>query len=700
MRKILTTVLLLLCAMVVGAQNFKVDNLYYRVIDSANRTVELVACGSGAGIGNVVIPGSVIYNEVDYKITEIGYGAFQGCEELTGIVIPDAVTRIYGSAFLNCTALAEIEIPVTLSDIGYSVFENTAWYEEQPEGEVYIGNVFYKYKGTIPDNTTLCLRQGTIGVAGHALLQQMGLAGIVIPSGVKTIGYMAFYGCSSLKEVVVPNSVTNICGYAFDSCTGIKSLVIGENVTFDDGAFCNCTSIERIVSLLSADKVKSNNLANDVFGWLKKSTCTLYLPQGAKEVYASSRVWRDFVNVEGYETHSGLCGDYSQSQWALTADVLTISGWDSTNGYNIPWEKYKDDIRIVVIENGVNAIGSNAFKNCCNLTNVIIPGSVTSIQSYAFSGCAGLANVKIPNSITGVGEYAFSSCTGLTEVVIPSSVNSVGKNVYSYCTGLESAVIGNGLTEICDGMFANCKNLESVMIPNTITRIGSYAFDGCTALVDIAIPSSVVNILEYAFRNTGWHNKQADGLLYQDGWLIGYKGDRPKGDLVVADGTVGIASDAFNSCSAITSVKIPEGVKSVCGYAFAYCRNIASIEIPSTVEYIGWCAFIHSENLVSLISHIPAEKLFEIPSDDFKGVFYGYDKSGCTLYVPAGARDVYASTDGWSEFVNIVELNGSDIKDVVVEAAGENGVYDLFGRRADAPSKGIYIVNGKKVLVK
>ena len=678
MRKILTTVLLLLCAMVVGAQNFKVDNLYYRVIDSANRTVELVACGSGAGIGNVVIPGSVIYNEVDYKVTEIGYGAFQGCEELTGIVIPDAVTRIYGSAFLNCTALAEIEIPVTLSDIGYSVFENTAWYEAQPEGEVYIGNVFYEYKGTIPDNTTLCLRQGTIGVAGHALLQQMGLAGIVIPSGMKTIGYMAFYGCSSLKEVVVPNSVTNICGYAFDSCTGIKSLVIGENVTFDDGAFCNCTSIERIVSLLSADKVKSNNLANDVFGWLKKSTCTLYLPQGAKEVYASSRVWRDFVNVEEYETYSGLCGYYSQSQWALTADVLTISGWDSTNGYNnIPWEKYKDDIRIVVIENGVNAIGDNAFENCRNLKNVILPNSVTSIRDYAFQNCAGLISVVIPNS-----------------------VKTIGRGVFYNCSGLKSAVIGNGLTEICDGMFANCKNLESVMIPNTITRIGSYAFDGCTALVDIAIPSSVVNILECAFRNTGWHNKQADGLLYLDGWLIGYKGDGPKGDLVVADGTVGIASDAFNSCSAITSVKIPEGVKSVCGYAFAYCRNIASIEIPSTVEYIGWCAFIYPESLVSLTSHIPAEKLFEIPSDDFKGVFYGYDKSGCTLYVPAGARDVYASTDGWSEFVNIVELNGSDIKDVVVEAAGENGVYDLFGRRADAPSKGIYIVNGKKVLVK
>ena len=644
-------------ATAVAQQTFKADAIYYEVLNANYAAENSVMILSGTGCtGDVVIPESVAYNGVDYKVAEIGSGAFRDCAAITSVEIPNSVTRIYSNAFYGCTSLCDIKIPETLSDIGYGVFENTAWYDGQPEGEVYIGNVLYKYKGVMPDNTTIYPRQSTLGIAGHALSQQKGLAGIVIPSGVRTIGYMAFYGCPSLTEVIIPNSVTNIRDYAFDSCTGIKNLIVGKNVAFDDGVFYNCTSVERIVSLLSAEKVKSNSKANDVFAGLKKSACTLCLPKGAREAYGTARVWSGFVNVEEYETFSGNCGLYSQSHWALTADVLTISGWDSTNGYNIPWDKYKDNIRIIVIENGVNAIGNNAFKNCSNLKNIIIPNSVTNIGYWAFYGCAGLTSVEIPNSITSIGEYAFSDCTGLTSVVIPNSVKSAGKAVFERCSGLKSAVIGNGLAEISNNMFKDCKNLRSVTIPNSVTKIGNYAFDGCTALVDITIPSSVENILDYAFRNTGWYNNQEDGLLFLNGWLMGYKGNQPTGDLVIADGVIGIVGDAFNTCAGITSVKIPEGVKYICGYAFAYCWNITSIEIPSTVTYIGWCAFIHSYSLTSLISHIPAENLFAIPSDDFKGVFYGYDKSGCTLYVPTGAKEAYASTEGWNEFTNIVEI--------------------------------------------
>ena len=82
-------------------------------------------------------------------------------------------------------------------------------------------------------------------------------------------------------------------------------------------------------------------------------------------------------------------------------------------------------------------------------------------------------------------------------------------------------------------------------------------------------------------------------------------------------------------------------------------------------------------------------------------MFYGYDKSGCTLYVPAGAKETYASTDGWGEFANIVEFEPASINGVKSENVNRKGVcYDLQGRIIENPTNGIYIIDGKKVLVR
>lgn len=128
--------------------------------------------------------------------------------------------------------------------------------------------------------------------------------------------------------------------------------------------------------------------------------------------------------------------------------------------------------------------------------------------------------------------------------------------------------------------------------------------------------------------------------------------------------------------------------------AFNGCTSLTSIKITNSVTTIGNEAFSKCTGLTSITSLIPAEKLF-VPG---YGAFNSCNNSNCILYVPAGAKETYAATERWNEFTNIVELEDTNIDKVV---SPNNSLYfDLNGRSVENPTRGIYIVNGKKILVK
>ena len=213
---------------------------------------------------------------------------------------------------------------------------------------------------------------------------------------------------------------------------------------------------------------------------------------------------------------------------SLDGNVVTPYNPDAF-GASILSNEYVDGRGVITFDGDVTSIGTAAFYNCTNLTDITIPDSVTSIGNFACSGCSSLTGITIPGSVTSIGNYAFQNCTSLTDITIPDSVSSIGDGVFSGCTSLVSfggkyassdglflidsgsiiaialgsfggdVTIPDGVVSIGASVFSRCTSLTGIVIPDSVTHIGDAAFSGCSGLASITIPGSVTSIGTAAF---------------------------------------------------------------------------------------------------------------------------------------------------------------------------------------------------------
>ncbi|MCH5198331.1 MAG: leucine-rich repeat protein, partial [Oscillospiraceae bacterium] len=291
------------------------------------------------------------------------------------------------SAFEDCSSLTSVNIPDSVTSIGYAAFRGTAWYDLQPDGLVYAGKVAYSYKGKMPENTSIILKEGTKGIAAFAFYGRTSLTSVNIPDSVTSIGDWAFYLCTSLTSVNIPDSVMSIGERAFSGCLSLTSVNIPDGVTsIGEAAFSGCRSFTAL------------NIPNSVtsIGWDAFSGCSLLTS----------------VNIPDSVTCIGL-GAFSYCS-SLTA--ISVSSGNSV---------YHSEGNCLIHTK------SKALISGCKNSLIPSDGSVTRIGYFAFSGCTDLASVYIPESVKSIDWGVFFDCINLTDVYCSGSEDEIEIDHYS-----------------------------------------------------------------------------------------------------------------------------------------------------------------------------------------------------------------------------------------------------------------------------
>ena len=609
-----------------------------------------------------------------------------GCKST---VIPDGVTSIGKSAFRICSGLTSVTIPNSVESIGYSAFSGCSGLTS-----VTIGN-------------------SVTSIGGMAFYVCSGLKSVTIPNSVTSIGQSAFSGCSGLTSVTIPNSVTSIENEVFYSCSGLKSVTIGNSVTsIGERAFSGCSGL---TSVTIPNSVTS--IGDDAFARCSGLT-SVTIPNSVTSI-GNAPFWG--------------CSGLTE----MKVDANN-SKYDSREGCN------------AIIETA-----SNTLIFGCQTT--VIPNSVTSIGEWAFYNCSGLTSVTIPNSMTSIGDYAFQSCSGLTSVTIGNSVRSIGVGAFSWCSGLTSVTIGNSVESIGEEAFVYCSELHDVYChAESVPSTDATAFDGSyIASVNLHVPDGSVA----SYKTTApWSSFGTITALKEDLTLADGEEFENVEEKVYSTLTYTRTLPNLLWNPLYVPFKIPyEALEE--NYEVAYINAMHSYdndengEIDEMVMEIvkikagtlkpNHPYLIKAKNEEAMEMSIVQENATLYPADittlDCSSVYTKFEITG--TYQEMTSEDLNGSlvisTDGsWKKLSSTstlkpfrfyltissregspVEISEEAMSSVRISVRGEFGnatgvdevnaengkqkseIYDLSGRRVNAPAKGgVYIINGKKMI--
>ena len=418
-----------------------------------------------------------------------------------------------------------------------------------------------------------------------------------IESGITGIGDNAFSGCS-FRDISIPNSVTSI----------------------GDNAFLNCSSELTITTPCNNEYVinyaKTNNIQTNISHTYKfdsvdtDNKIVTYKCENCEET--KTETFTESWDVSENQNNSVIA--------VLTTDgTLIISGTGRMKDYDsdtyLPYYNKKESIKKVIIEEGVESIGENAFGTCSSLTNITIPSSVTAIGACAFQKCSSLISIIIPKGVTDIKIATFNGCDSLISVTIPESVTNIQRLAFGNCNNLSNITIPKSVTNIEDFAFINCDQLQNMevdnnnlnycsdegvlfnkektrlmvypekkedkeyIVPSSVTKISDSAFQGCSGLTNITIPGSVTSIGDSTF-------------IYCSNLT----------SVILEKGITDIQNHAFSYCDKLNNITIPNSVTSIGENAFYNHSSELTINTPCNSEYVIYYA--NANNIQANISHI------------------------------------------------------------------------------------------------
>ncbi|MDE7378082.1 MAG: leucine-rich repeat protein [Paraprevotella sp.] len=549
---------------------FKVDGLYYNLVNYTSRRVALVAPFEMENqtltlySGDINIPATISVGDLTYNVTEIKANAFENANIGT-VTLPPSVSKLGDNAFLNST-LSRLVLTegAAVPSFGKGVFSGCAAFSQ------FILPADTK---SIPDE----LYKGTA------------ISEVSFTEGVEHIGLSAFENCTSINTLVIPESVKSIASKSFSGCIGLNTVTV--NTTFPPAC------------------------AADAFGGGAAVNAILNVPMGYTQAYASAIGWSEFTKHEEF----GLPVKVGDRFVANGVSYIVTSVSDEAQTVKVTYQKTagdKTDASSIIAANkdgytgtvvvpatvtyqgktfAVNEIDDKAFYGASEMLAISLPEGITVIPQYTFYDCTGLTGVSIPSTVTEIGTYAFAYCSALPEIVLPADLTTLGNRCFQnagiksinipaslailpdYCfygCGLTAVTLGEQITKIGSNCFQNCKSLTSVTLPSTLEVLPSSVFSNCSALTAINIPGHVTSIGTSAFY-----------------------GCSSLESITLPASLNSIGSGMFQNCESLKEVTIPAAITTLQNALFSGCSSLEKVTMSSEITAIPQSAFANCPKL-------------------------------------------------------------------------------------------------------
>ena len=595
---------------------------------AANNTVCANAFKNVTSLQSVKLAYCLTYG----NISTIDASAFEGCVNLTDINLSDELTTINGLAFYN-TGLTEITVPASLTKI-------TAASAAGKTVSPFAGGVLRKV--TFADGVTKSLQGMFMGTTS--------LEEVVLPESLKTIDQNTFKDCSGLKKLSVVKSdqetgeyvaaeenvldtVETINAGAFNGCSSLETLTLKNVAKIDSSdtnrTFGGCMSLKKVsvTGVTTTDNTGKTTLSTTI------GTSAFKDNKALKEINL------DTIKTVSQEAFRG-CGVADDGTDPATLTLNNVNAIGALAFYGCGFKAVQIPRQLTSVATGkingveygpfaggkletvsfgtlINTIPDNLCMNTTSLQKIelqSVKASLRTIGKNAFKGCTSVEEVTIPKGILTVSNSAFEGCSGLTDVTI--AAKTINAKAFAECTNLKAVKMEEGVTTIQGMAFANTQ-ISAVTIPSTLTTAGTTKegtiekgpfagtmiatvhgqtedstevqegatilpetkkipdnlFLGCTSIIDVQIPETVTEIGQKSFKDASSVKNVTFAVNTETGKVKGVE-------------KIGIS--AFDGCSSLRELVLPETVTEVLQGAFANEGALVKADMSRAASLKKW----------------------------------------------------------------------------------------------------------------
>lgn len=542
---------------VIGDYAFELcDRLCYINIPETVTSIGIKAFSGAVLLGSEDADGNPISEPqltLPANLKTIGSKAFEGCTSYTSVIVPkyiESVTTEKGNSagpFYCCDKIKTVILQEGMLKVPNNLFRGHIVSSEKNEFDEYV----YTMEFTIPDSVT--------SIESEAFYDQINMTGVCFSknSSLKTIGDYAFYNASLMESFDLPDTVETVGEYAFRYCNNLNEFNINETsslTTIGALAFYACTNLKYINLIDGIQEIGERAFA--------------YIPEMFTIDENGNTVERPVLDLPDGLTTIGFRAFAGNTSIKEIYIPKTLKTYDAV-GSEVSGAFYNcTQLETIVFEEGIEEIPSNllagdradtATVEGCSYIDIVFPASLKAIPSKLFVRNLYIRSVSFADNskLKSIGSYAFAKCKNFKSIELPDSLKTISWNAFESCA-LENIVIPKYVTKIDDNAFIYCSKLETVEFEvnnylwtdDRTQSLGEDVFNGCTVLKDVQFGNKVYTIPKGTFYNC-----------------------KALEEVVFSHGITSIQKNVFNNCESLRTIFIPASVTSIktSSDELAYC---------------------------------------------------------------------------------------------------------------------------------